>query len=70
MKQPTCYKKPTNLTCIDLFLTNAPRSFQSTSAVETGLSDSWYPDSSPTDSSPNDISLNGHFPESCISFQE
>ena len=37
--QPTCYKKPNNPTCIDLILTNVPRSFQSTCVVETGLSD-------------------------------
>ena len=29
-KQPTCYKNPYRPTCIDLFLTNAPQSFQST----------------------------------------
>ena len=39
IKQPTCYKNPTNSTCIDLVLTNAPRSFHSTYVVETGLSD-------------------------------
>ena len=39
IKQPTCYKNPTNPTCIDLILTNAPRSFHSTYVVETGLSD-------------------------------
>ena len=33
IKQPTCYKNPDNPTCIDLLLTNAPRSFQ------IGLSD-------------------------------
>ena len=38
IKQPTCYKNPTNPTCIDLILTNAPRSFHSTYVVETGLS--------------------------------
>ena len=38
-KQSTCYKNPSNLTCIDLILTNVPRSFQSTCVVETGLSD-------------------------------
>ena len=36
IKQPTCYKRPT---CIDLILTNVPRSFQSTCVIETGLSD-------------------------------
>ena len=39
IKQPTCYKNPTNPTFIDLILTNAPHSFPSTYAVETGLSD-------------------------------
>ena len=39
IKQPTCYKNPTNQTCTDLILTNAPRSFHSTYVVETGLSD-------------------------------
>ena len=40
IKQPTCYKNSTNPTCIDLILTNAPRSSHSASVVETGLSDS------------------------------
>ena len=35
----TCFKNPENPTCIDLFLTNFPRSFQNTIAVTTGLSD-------------------------------
>ena len=39
IKQPTCYKNPTNPTCIDLILTNASRSFHSTYVAETGLSD-------------------------------
>ena len=39
IKQPTCYKSPDNPICIDLILTNAPRTFQSTCVVETGLSD-------------------------------
>ena len=39
IRQPTCYKNPSNPVCIDLNLTNVPRSFQSTCAVETGLSD-------------------------------
>ena len=39
IKQPTCYKNPSRPTCIDLILTNVPRSFQSTSVIETGLSD-------------------------------
>ena len=38
-KQPTSYKNPNKLTCIDLILTNVPRMFQSTCVLETGLSD-------------------------------
>ena len=39
IRQPTCYKNPSNPVCIDLILTNVPRSFKSTCVVETGLSD-------------------------------
>ena len=39
IRQPTCYKNPSNSVCIDLILTNLPRSFQSICVVETGLSD-------------------------------
>ena len=39
IKQPTCYKNLSNLACIDLIMTNAPRSFQSTCVIETVLSD-------------------------------
>ena len=39
IRQPTWYKNPSNPVCIDLILTNVPRSFQSTCVVETGLSD-------------------------------
>ena len=39
IKQPTCYKNPTNPTYIDLILTNAPRISHSAYVVETGLSD-------------------------------
>ena len=39
IKQPTCYKNPNNPTCIDLILSNTPRSFQSTCVIETGLPD-------------------------------
>ena len=39
IKQSTCCKSPDCPTCIDLILTNVPRSFQSTCVVETGLSD-------------------------------
>ena len=38
IKQPTCYKNPSRPTCIDLILTNVPRSFQSTCVIEKGLS--------------------------------
>ena len=38
-RQPTCYKNRSNPVCIDLILTNVPRSFQSTCIVEAGLSD-------------------------------
>ena len=39
IRQPTCYKNFEKPTCIDLILTNIPHSFQSTCAIETGLSD-------------------------------
>ena len=39
VKQPTCCKNPENPSCIDLFITNCPRSFLNTSLYETGLSD-------------------------------
>ena len=39
IKQPTCYKNPNNPICIDLNLSNTPRSFQSSCVIETGLSD-------------------------------
>ena len=39
IRQPTCYKTPSNPVCIDLILTNVPRSFRSTSVVEAWLSD-------------------------------
>ena len=39
VNEPTCYKNPENPSCIDLFLTNSPRSFQNTTTVCTGLSD-------------------------------
>ena len=38
-KVPTCHKNPTKTSCIDFILTNRPKDFQSSSAVETGLSD-------------------------------
>ena len=39
IKQPTCYKNPSHLTCIDLILTNVLRSFHITHVIETELSD-------------------------------
>ena len=39
VKDPTCYKNPTNPSSMDLILTNNPRSFQNTFVIETGLSD-------------------------------
>ena len=39
VKEPTCYKNPENPSCIDLLLTNCPRSFHNTCLYETGLSD-------------------------------
>ena len=39
IKPKTCFKNPENPTCIDLILTDAPRSFQNSGVFETGLSD-------------------------------
>ena len=39
VKKGTCYKNPRNPSCIDLYLTNSPLSFQNTSSVFTGISD-------------------------------
>ena len=39
IRESTCYKNPENPSCIDLFLTNSPNSFQNSGVVETGLSD-------------------------------
>ena len=39
VKESTCFKNPYNLSCIDLFLTNRPQSFQNTLTIETGISD-------------------------------
>ena len=39
LSKPTCYKNPTNPSCVDLILTNRPRSFQNSCTFETGLSD-------------------------------
>ena len=38
IKEPTCYKNPNKRSCIDLILTNKPRSFQHYCVIETGLS--------------------------------
>ena len=39
INKPTCYKSPDRPFCIDLILTNCPRSFQNSCVIETGLSD-------------------------------
>ena len=39
IKRPTCLKNPDRPSCIDLALTNFPRSFQYSCALETGLLD-------------------------------
>ena len=39
IKVPTCFKNPTNPSCIDLILTNRYKSFQNSTAIETGISD-------------------------------
>ena len=39
INKPTCYKNPEKSSCIDLILTNCPRSFQNSCVIETGLSD-------------------------------
>ena len=39
LNKPTCHKNPTNSSCVDLILTNRPRSFQNLCTFETGLSD-------------------------------
>ena len=39
IKQPTCFKNSEKPSCIDLILTNRPKSFQSTCVIETELSD-------------------------------
>ena len=38
-KNPTCYKKPNNIGCIDHILKYSPKSFLKTETVITGLSD-------------------------------
>ena len=39
VKENTCFKSLNNPSCIDLFITNSPLSFQNTVAISTGLSD-------------------------------
>ena len=39
VKQKTCFKNPDKPSCIDLILTNSPRSFQDNSVFETELSE-------------------------------
>ena len=39
IRENTCFKSITNPSCIDLFVTNSPHSFQNSSALATGLSD-------------------------------
>ena len=39
VKEPTCFKSVNNPSCIDLFLTNCPKSFQNTASLENDLSD-------------------------------
>ena len=39
IKEHTCFKNPLNPSTIDLILTNRPRSFQNSQAIELGLSD-------------------------------
>ena len=39
IKEPTCFKNTVNPCCIDLMLTNFPKSFQNSLAIETGLSE-------------------------------
>ena len=39
LDKPTCYKKYNNTSCVDLIITDKPRSFQNSYTFETGLSD-------------------------------
>ena len=39
VNEPTCFKSLENPSCIDLFLTNRPKCFLSTTTIETGISD-------------------------------
>ena len=38
VKDKTCFKNPINPPCIDLIITNRPKSFQESEVIETGLS--------------------------------
>ena len=38
VKEPACFKNPDNPSCIDLFLTNRPKTFQCTTTIEAGIS--------------------------------
>ena len=39
VKDKTCFRNPINSTCIDLMITNRPKSFQASEVIETGLPD-------------------------------
>ena len=39
VKGPTCYKNPTNPSCIDLLLNNRTGNYKQSITVETGISD-------------------------------
>ena len=39
INEPTCFKSTSNPSCIDLIVTNRPRSFQNSKAIVTGISD-------------------------------
>ena len=39
LKEPTCFKSYMSPSCIDLYLTNCPKTFESTLTIESGLSD-------------------------------
>ena len=39
VKEPTCYKRLSNPSCIDLVITHSPSCFQNSKAISTGLSD-------------------------------
>ena len=39
LNKPTCYKNPDRPSCIDIILTDCPRSSQNSCTIETGLSE-------------------------------